>query len=904
MSVKKEQNDLLEKLIHRNLMKFFTILFILLSFQLIGQTNYGIFTGKVTDEQGNPLLSANIVILETSNGAATEKNGRFRILSRPGTYNIEITFMGFEKVTDHIVIKAGETLDKNYKLISNSFTIGTITVTAENNFIPLSPETKTNVSSGDLEHLLASSLNDAMKLAPGVETTNPTLNNVEQATIRGGDPIGTQIILNGIPITNNANMQVGIGYTSANSGTDLRSIPAENVNDIEIIRGIPSAKYGDLTDGLLIVNTKSTPDRLKVKMKYNPLLSEANISAGTYLADWVVNGNLNIASSDRDVRITGDGYTRVAGQLTLDNNSEGYNFKNVLYFTHSFDDYKEQPGYALRDAWYNHDINLKYSADYSRIFDPFTKLSATLSVSYTNQNSYDQQLVSRDNIVITDRTAEGTQPGRIVFGSYLGKEYIKGDVWNIYSDINYNSKFFTGSLLHSLLYGITYRNDFNKGDGIIFDPLYPPSAATTMPRLRNYSSIPSYNILSFYAEDKLTGNILKPFTLQAGIRYETYRPKGFDIKGLIGKADLIQSNNGSFLNPRINFSINLFKDSQIRLGYGVTSKSPPMGMIFANKKYFDIVDTVSVVNPQYADSNFSMISTYIREQANSQIKGYTQKKYEISFDQQFDFGGFSVTGYVNDSKNMFESIEIPTVVYKQSYPNGADQTGAYIKDTLLETYQQYSNSGWAKVNGVEFTLTTKKFPIINTIFKFDASYTYSENGLNNGYYYDAPRYVTTLGVNLMPLYHQWSSYSKNLLLNYRFDIQVKALGIWLTLQVQQKVVEIDNRIGYGDILAAGYYTSKGELIIIPEAERSNPKYAPIQRSIEPFELYEENRPDKWLFNLNVSKSLWTGAAVSFFVNNFFNNQPLYQLQRSSPTSPTYERRNPELFYGLDFNVSM
>jgi len=64
-----------------------------------------------------------------------------------------------------------------------------------------------------------------------------------------------------------------------------------------------------------------------------------------------------------------------------------------------------------------------------------------------------------------------------------------------------------------------------------------------------------------------------------------------------------------FLNPRVNFSMNIFKDSQIRLGYGVTSKSPPMGMIFADKKYFDIVDTVSVINPQYADSNFSMIST-------------------------------------------------------------------------------------------------------------------------------------------------------------------------------------------------------------------------------------------------------------------------------------------------------
>lgn len=885
-------------------MRIFILFFSLLSCQLFGQTNYGIFTGKVTDDKGSPLLSANIVILETSNGTATDKNGRFSILSRPGIYNIEITFVGFEKISDKINIKAGESLEKNYKLISNSFIIGTITVTADNNFIPLSPETKTNVSSAEIEHMLASSLNDAMKLAPGVETTNPTLNNTEQATIRNGDALGTQVIMNGIPITNNANMQVGIGYSTANSGTDLRSIPAENVKDIEIIRGIPSAKYGDLTDGLMIVNTKASADPLKVKLKYNPQLYETNISGGMFLSDWVVNGNLNIASSDRDVRITGDGYTRIAGQLTLENTKEDFDFKNVFYVTRSFDDYKEQPGYALRQAWYNHDINLKYSANYSRIFDSFTQLSAKFSVSYTNQNSYDQQLVSRDNIVITDRTTEGSQHGRIVFGSYLGKKYINGDVWNIYSDINYNTKFFTADVLHSLLYGITYRNDFNKGNGIYFDPLFPPNATTTTPRLRNYSSIPSYNILSFYAEDKLTGNLIKPFILQAGFRYETYRPKGFDLKGLIGKGDLIQSNNGSFLNPRINFSMNLSKDSQIRLGYGVTSKSPPMGMIFADKKYFDIVDTVSVVNPQYADSNFSVISTYIRQQANSQIKGYTQKKYEISFDQQFDFIGFSVTGYFNDSKNMFQSVEIPTIVYQQSFPNAPNLTGSFIRDTLLESYYQYTNNGWLQVKGIEFTLATKKIPVINTIFKFDAAYTYTEDGTNNGYYFDSPRFDNTLGINLMPLYHQYHNYSKNLLLNYRFEIQAKSLGIWLTLQIQQKVVEIDGRIGYDDILPAGYYTSKGELVIIPEAERNSPQYASIQRFIQPFELNEENKPNKWLFNLKVSKSLWNGAAVSFFVNNFFYNQPLYQLQRSSPSSPTYERRNPDMFYGLDFNVSL
>ena len=873
-----------------------------LAAEICAQTT-GVFSGSIKDEQGDPLMSANIKLIETRNGSASDRYGRFEILAKPGVYQVEISYLGYEKITDQITITEGGKTEKNYSMRSTSFTIGTIYVTAENDFLPIAPETKTKVTSSEIEHMQASSLNDVMKLTPGVETTNPTLNNVEKASIRSGDALGTQIILDGIPMTNNANMQIGIGYSSANSGVDLRSIPAENIKEVDIVRGIPSAQYGDLVDGLLIVKTKASADPLKSKIKYNPQLYEFNLSGGFRLSDWVANVNFNLASSDRDIRLKGDGYTRIAGQVSLENSAESFELKNVLYITRAFDEYKEQPGYALRDAWYNRDLNIKYTLDYSRIYTSFNRLSARLSLSYTKQNSYSQQLVSRDNIVLSDLEFEGTKEGRIVFGSYLGQKYIKGDVWNIYTDVSHNLKFFTGELLNSFLYGLTFRNDFNKGDGIVFDPLFPPSAVTTTPRLRNYSSIPAYSILSLYAEDKLTGNVGYPFILQFGARYEVYRPNGFDIKGLYGGGDLIKSHNGSFLNPRINFSMNIFKDSQIRLGYGTTSKSPPMGMIYADKKYFDIVDTVSVVNPQYPDSNYSLISTYIREQANSEIKGYTQKKYEISFDQQFDFAGFTITGYYNDTRNMFQRLEEPVVLYKKSFPAGLEGQ-SIIKDTILNTYSQYANNGWLKSSGIEFSLSTIKIPVVNTIFKFDAAYIYTENGEERGTYYSSPRYVNELGLDVIPIYNEYNNYNKDLLLNYRFDIQAKELGIWLTLHLQQKVLEIDGRAGYDDILPVGFYSSKGELTIIPQEERSNPKYTSLRRTIQDFELLEEIKPNKWLFNLKVSKSLWPGAAVSFYVNNFFNNQPLYKVRRSSPSSPSYERRNPDIFYGLDLSTAL
>ena len=866
---------------------------------LYSQKGFAVISGKILDENNSPLPYANIFIRETNIGTSSDSRGNFKLITKPGKYNLEVSYVGFEKKSLEINLKPDQNLQLIITLKSLTFEIAGIEVTAEKEFIPLTPETKTVIKSGEIEHIQASSLGDVVKMIPGIDATNPSLNYVERASIRKGDALGTQIVMNGIPVTNNANLQIGIGYSTANSGIDLRSIPAENIEEVEVIRGIASAQYGDFTDGIVIVKTKIKPEPLRLKFKYNPRLYEVNISGGKAFGSWIINGNFNVASSERDIRVEGDGYTRIAGQISMETVREDHSFKNFIYFTRTFDESKEKPGYALREAWYNRDMNIKYSLNYTKNFSELSKVSTNVSISYTKQDSYKQQMVTRDNIVVTDRLTEGTQEGKIVFGSYLGKKWIKGDVWNIYTDINYSGRFFIGEYLHTLLLGLTYRNDFNKGDGLIFDPFYPPSLSIPTPRITRYSDYPQYNIVNFYFEDKINGKLLLPFTLQLGLRYEVFRPYGVNLEGLLLKKDLIKSYNGSFVNPRVNFSFNLSKNTQLRLGYGTTTKSPPMGMIFANKAYFDIVDTVSVKNSLYPDSNFALVTTYIREQANPFIKGYVQKKYEISLDQQFKGFGFSITLFSNDTKKMFESINQPTILYKHSFPDWPNESTKKIKDTLLDSYNQYINNGFNRVSGIEFSLNTVKIPVVNTIIRMDGAYHFVRKGKENEVYFSSPRFVNSLGMKIMPMYKSYETYERDFLINYRFEIQARELGMWITLHIQQKLFEIDGRKGYDDTLAIGYFTQEGNLILIPENERTSPKYLEIRRKVEPYELNEENRPNKWLVNLKVTKSLWKGGAISFYVNNFLNNRPLYRIQRRSPASPSFEIRNPELFYGLE-----
>ncbi|MDP2035762.1 MAG: hypothetical protein Q8L04_00145, partial [Ignavibacteria bacterium] len=68
-----------------------------------------------------------------------------------------------------------------------------------------------------------------------------------------------------------------------------------------------------------------------------------------------------------------------------------------------------------------------------------------------------------------------------------------------------------------------------------------------------------------------------------------------------------------------------------------------------------------------------------------------------------------------------------------------------------------------------------------------------------------------------------------------------------------------------------------------------------------FDRAMKEKPNKWLFSFNMSKSLFKGAEVSFYVNNFFDD-PAIRRYNTSLTQMSDEKRNPDLFYGIEFSM--
>ena len=871
-----------------------------------------VIKGTILGENKLPLVGANVILKEIYVGAASDQNGLFVIKAKPGSYTIEISFIGYETVKDKITIKANETLTKNYELKIESFKIGGIVVLGERDLLPSDAETKTTIFSGEIDHIQASSLSDVLKLVPGQRFENPGLQRTKQISIRNSPTssdadrnafFGTQVIIDNIPVSNNANMQIdtkvnvgGIQVTTENSGIDLRQIPADNIEKVEVIRGIPSAKYGDLTSGIVKVKTKSESVQNRFKYKYNLQNKELNLNGGFKVSGQYFNYNINYANSVRDIRIENYDYTRVAGQIShvarLFKNL--YSMDNRFYYTRTFDEQGLREGDLLLSERYNKDYIIRYNHKSKFIINPQQKITFSYSLNYNRQNSYSKRLITSDYTYITDRMMVGTQEGEF-FQTDTSRLWVKGRAYNNYTNLEYNSTFFIWNTHHNLLSGLTYRLERNMGPGRIFNPKTPPSINSIFrDRPRRYDDIPDLMITSFYLEDKISGKLWKEYQLNLGWRYESYGSGG----------NTFPHNHGVYSNPRFNLIVYPGENSQIRFGYGTTSKAPPLSMLYPNNIYFDVAD---INRFSELDSlRLAVVTTYIFSKENPKLKGFQQIKREMSYDQKIGKIGFTLTGYSSSVFGGFASTGVkPIFVYKYDYPywvkNSPDTTGKVIRDSVYTTYSIYENSQKTSSHGVEFSIQTKRFSPLKMRLRLEASYNFTKSN-KKGYDYSST-YLrdNILGRDVKPFWNVINTQSENLLINYKLEFTIKELGAWVTFEAQQVVFDKDKNLGLKDSLAVGYISNKGGTVYFSEEEKTGDMTSTYKRIYPDYWSKFENKQNIWLFNLRVSKSLFKGSEVSFFVNNIFNSHPLYRRKRTSPETYSYTILNPDLFFGVEYS---
>ena len=132
----------------------------------------GKIVGTVVDkETGDLLPGANVMIIGTSMGAATDIYGKFIVLNVPvGTYTLQGSFMGYNTVTiENIRVNADLTTTVDFQLTPTAIMGEAVTIVAEKPLVQTNATNVTRIQSfEEFKNIPARTVNAIIQLQPGV----------------------------------------------------------------------------------------------------------------------------------------------------------------------------------------------------------------------------------------------------------------------------------------------------------------------------------------------------------------------------------------------------------------------------------------------------------------------------------------------------------------------------------------------------------------------------------------------------------------------------------------------------------------------------------------------------------------------------------------------------------------
>ncbi|MGL4412297.1 MAG: TonB-dependent receptor, partial [Bacteroidales bacterium] len=302
--------------------------------------------------------------------AVTDLNGVAVLKNVPrGEAILEISSLGYEPFVNRMVIN--KDISAQVPLVETSLALKEVTVTARASAAGAS--TGSTIGRQAMDHLQANSLKDLMELLPGQIAQNNDMTTAQTIQIRslGTDPnnaFGASVIIDGVPVSNNT--QVGSGganVSSVSQGIDLRSIGTDDIESVEVIRGIPSAEYGDLTSGAVIVNSKVGHTPWEVRAKINPTTINSSVSKGFRFGGkgGSLNTSFNYAQAWGDPRSKTRSFDRISGSVNYSNRlSKNFYTTYKLRVNSLIDSQKKDPD-QIQDGTFSRekDISINFSHD-------------------------------------------------------------------------------------------------------------------------------------------------------------------------------------------------------------------------------------------------------------------------------------------------------------------------------------------------------------------------------------------------------------------------------------------------------------------------------------------------------------------------------------------------------------
>ena len=237
-----------------NIIKYILFIINIASFLL----SSSIITGVISDsDSGSPLIGANVFIVGTDQGSATDVSGAYLISGIKScstcTYEVKVLYIGYREYSEKILIDTDKEYTLNLTMDPSSLEVETTTVTAKKrqDKITDAPAAIELVSAKDIKKEESTNLGSYLKGLKGVDFTSSGVNNYS-ISVRGFNSSFTSrlLTLTDGRVANIPALRV-INYSTVPQSS-------KDVESIEVVLGPSTALYGaNAHSGVVSITSKS-----------------------------------------------------------------------------------------------------------------------------------------------------------------------------------------------------------------------------------------------------------------------------------------------------------------------------------------------------------------------------------------------------------------------------------------------------------------------------------------------------------------------------------------------------------------------------------------------------------------------------------------------------------------------
>ena len=343
--------------------------------------------GTITSNQGEPLVGANVWLEGTNYAVATDVDGNYRISKiGDGTYQLKVSYVGYESFSDQLPIDGDIRLDIELK---ESVIKGEEVIVYATRANEKTPTTYSNISSEEIEKRnLGQDIPFVLRYTPSMVVTSDAGNGVGYTgiRIRGSDPTRINVTVNGIPLND-----------SESHGTFWVNMPdfTSSVDNIQIQRGVGTSTNGAAAFGASVNLQTDMPDQDAYAAinnsfgSFNTWKNTVELNSGLINNRWAFQGRLS--------RIASDGYIdRASSDLKSYYVSGGYygDKTTVKALTFSGKEVTYQSWYGTPEAkLYGNDEDLQAVVDFGGEYSTEDELNNLFESGRTfNYYLYDREV--------------------------------------------------------------------------------------------------------------------------------------------------------------------------------------------------------------------------------------------------------------------------------------------------------------------------------------------------------------------------------------------------------------------------------------------------------------------------------------------------------------------------------